>query len=163
MKKILFASIFVVFGFIQSNAQDYFKLAFSGAIPTDNASRVSTFSLAADFAYLFETSNAFQTGVTIGYYYSFPEEINGVELNDTQFIPIAGVARFNVSKVFTLGVDAGYGISIDSADNNGGFYYAPKVLLNLSPIIALKVEYRGLLIPDSRTFDTIGFGIEFDL
>ena len=162
MKKILFASIFVVFGFIQSNAQDYYKVAISGAIPTDNASRVATFSLAADFTYLFETSRNFSTGITAGYYYSFPEEVNGVELNDTQFIPIAGAARLDVSNVVTLSLNAGYGIAIDSADNNGGFYYAPRVLFNLSSVIALKIEYRGLIIPDARSFDTIGIGIEFD-
>ena len=142
---------------IRDRQDDYFKVAFSGAIPTDNASRVSTFSLTADVAYLFETTRSFYTGISIGYYYSFPEDdVNGVELNDTQFIPIAGVARLDVSNTFTLGLDAGYGIAIDSPDNNGGFYYAPKVLLNLSPTIALKVEYRGLIIADSRSFDTIG-------
>lgn len=159
MKKLLLVMAIVACGFTAS-AQD-FRAGISGGIPTGDASDFATFAIAVDLGYILEISDTFDAGVTAGFSHSFGEEINGFEVDDVQFLPLAAAGRLALSDQFSLGADVGYAIGINDG-NDGGFYYAPRISYGVSDTIDIVAAYRGVS-KDGSSWDMITFGIEFGL
>ena len=106
-------------------------------------------------------------GIATGYSHSFGDSIDldgfgSFDVEDAGFIPIAGAARFNVSDDFILGADLGYAIGVSPSDNDGGFYYAPRIQYGVSESIDIVLAYRGISV-DGGSFDVLTLGIEFGL
>jgi len=179
MKKIVLAA-FAVFAFASVNAQD-FNAGLSFGLPIGDAGDSHTFTMALDINYLWNVSEKFDAGIATGYSNSFGDkfsvegEIDGVgviidniRVDDVGFLPIAAAGRFSVSDKLTLGADLGYAIGITPSENNGGFYYAPKIQYAITDAISIVAAYRGVSV-DFRffdiiritSFDTITLGVEF--
>ncbi|MEO1031908.1 MAG: outer membrane beta-barrel protein [Bacteroidota bacterium] len=160
MKKLIFAA-FAVFAFASVSAQGQFKAGISGGLPIGDAGDLATFAIAVDLGYLFEISDEFDAGVATGYSHSFGDEVNGFDIDDVQFIPVAASGRFEVAPDFTLGADLGYAIGINDG-NDGGFYYSPRVQYSVSEAIDIVAAYRGVSV-DGGSWDIISAGVEFGL
>lgn len=143
-----------------------FKAGISAGLPIGDAGDGWTFNVTLDLNFLWEVSDSFNAGIATGYSHSFGDTIDlgtfgTVELDDAQFLPIAGAARFNVSEDFILGADLGYAIGLNDG-NDGGFYYAPRIQYSVSSSIDIVAAYRGVSL-DGGSFDVITLGIEFGL
>jgi len=169
MKKLLLIACFAIFG-LSANAQ--FNAGVFGGLPIGDAGDAATFSLGVDLSYLFEISDAFSAGPTVGFQHNFGEEMTfdpgfglpvvTVEAEDAQFLPIGAAARFAVSDAFTLGADLGYGVGISPDGNDGGFYYSPRAQYSVSEAIDIVAAYRGVSL-DGGSWDVISAGIEFGI
>lgn len=164
MKKLIFAAV-AVFGFaFTANAQS-FELGVNGALPIGDAGDVADFSIGIDAAALWDVAEDFDAGVATGFTNAFTNDITilgqTVEVDNVQFVPIAGAARYNVSSDFFLGADVGYAIGINDG-NDGGFYYRPKVGYDVSEKININLSYTGIS-RDGGSWDTIGLGVAFGL
>jgi len=166
MKKVLFLAAFIIMGVTSMNAQNQFRAGISGGLPIGDAGDFATFAIAVDLGYLFEISDTFDAGVATGYSHSFGDEIDlgvlgTVDVEDVQFIPIAGSARFEVAPNFTLGADLGYAVGINDG-NDGGFYYSPRAQYGVSEAIDIVVAFRGVSL-DGGSWDIVSAGVEFGI
>lgn len=167
MKKLLLIALFATFG-LSANAQ--FTAGLSGGLPIGDAGDLATFAIAVDLGYLFEISDSFSAGPTVGFQHNFGEETTidtgfgsvTIEAEDTQFLPIGAAARFSVSEAFTLGADLGYGVGISPDGNDGGFYYSPRAQYSVSDLIDIVLAYRGVSL-DGGSWDVITAGVEFGI
>ncbi|WP_298427488.1 hypothetical protein [uncultured Kordia sp.] len=161
MKKIILVAVVALFGFTM-NAQE-FKAGINGALPIGDAGDVADFSIGLDLAYLWNVGESFDVGVASGFTTAFTKDItvlgNKVSVDDVQFLPIAGAARYNVSEDFFFGADLGYAVGINDG-NDGGLYYRPKIGYNLTEKFSLNLSYTGIA-RDGNTWDTIGLGVEY--
>ena len=158
MKKLLLIAVFAIFGFSTSVAQGQFKIGLNGAIPVGDAGDVYNFGIAADVAYLFEVADLVWIGPQTSYFQYFVDnEIDGADLNDAQFLPIAASGRVGLGESVYLGADLGYAIGINDG-NDGGFYYRPKAGYTFGKV-GLIVSYSGVS-NDGVVFSSINFGVE---
>ena len=177
MRKIVLA-VFAVFAVANVNAQD-FNAGLSFGLPVGDAGDSHTFTMAFDINYLWNVSEKFDAGIATGYSHSFGDKfsiagemviIDNIRVDDVGFLPIAAAGRYKVSDKLTLGADLGYAIGITPSENNGGFYYVPKIQYAITDAIAIVAAYRGVSV-DFRffdiiritSFDTITLGIEFGI
>lgn len=166
MKKVLFLAAFIIMGATSMNAQNEFRAGISGGLPIGDSGDLATFAIAIDLGYLFEISDTFDAGVATGYSHSFGDELDlgvlgTVDVDDVQFIPIAGSARFEVAPNFTLGADLGYAVGINDG-NDGGFYYSPRAQYGVSEAIDIVVAFRGVSV-DGGSWDIVSAGVEFGI
>lgn len=163
MKKITLFTLAVFFGLSFAQAQGDFKAGIHAGLPIGDAGDLATFSIAVDLGYLFDLSDQFQAGPTVGYSHSFGDNIDTgigtVEIDDVQFIPIGGAGRFHVSDEFSLGLDLGYALGVNDG-NDGGFYYSPRAAYSLSDKVDLVLAYRGIS-ENGGSWDIISIGLEF--
>lgn len=160
MKKVVAVLAFALIGF-SMNAQDGFRLGANLGLPTGDAGDYSGFSIGVDAQYMFETAGDFDLGVATGFTNSFGKEIEGFELDDIQFLPLAGVARYKASEVLSIGTDLGYALGINDG-NDGGFYYRPTVGYAVSDGVEINASYTGIS-RDGGTWSTINLGVLFNL
>ncbi len=160
MKK-LFLCAFAVFAFASVNAQEL-KVGVSLGLPIGDAGDLYTFNLTSDVLYLWEVSEEFSAGVATGISYNFGDSIGPFDVDDAVFLPIAAAGRYAVSEKFTVGADLGYGIGISPSENDGGFYYAPKVQYSVTEALDIVLAYRGVSL-DGGSLDTITAGVEFGI
>ncbi len=162
MKKLFLIGA-ILFASFNMNAQ--FTAGVSGGLPIGDAGDLATFAIAVDLGYLFEISDEFSAGPTAGYSHSFgDEETFGpitISVEDVQFIPIGGAARYEVATNFTLGGDVGYAIGINDG-NDGGFYYSPRAQYSVSELIDIVFAYRGVAA-DGGSWDILSLGLEFGI
>ena len=165
MKKIVLFSLTMLLGLSLVQAQSDLRAGINLGLPIGDAGDFATFAIAVDLGYLLEISDDFEAGPTIGYSHSFGDEIDtvvgSVDVDDVQFIPIGGAARFGLSDEFNLGVDLGYAIGVNDG-NDGGFYYAPRASYAVSEALAIVLAYRGVSL-DGGSWDILSLGIEFGL
>ncbi|MFC4220090.1 outer membrane beta-barrel protein [Flagellimonas marina] len=164
MKKILLFTSALILGISTIQAQNSFYIGAHAGLPVnDGASNYTSFALTADVGYLFDISEDFKIGPTLGYSHTFGKDIDmGVlfaETDDIQFMPIAAASRFNISDKFTVGADVGFAIGINE-ENDGGFYYSPRAAYSLSKTIDAVLSYRGIS-GDSGNWNIISVGVEF--
>jgi len=167
MKKLLFCAVIALFGLSNVNAQSNFNAGVNLGLPIGDAADGWTFNVTLDLSYLWEVSDVFDAGLATGYSHSFGDSIDlgefgSFDVDDAGFIPIAGAARFNVSDKFILGADLGYAIGVSPSDNDGGFYYAPRLQYGVSESIDIVFAYRGVSL-DGGSFDVLTLGVEFGL
>ena len=164
MKKLLLVAAIAVFGLSSVNAQN-FNGGISLGLPIGDAGDAWTFNVTLDVNYLWDAGENFKAGVATGFSHSFGDSIDTgfgtFDVEDAQFLPLAGAARFAVSEEFTLGADLGYAIGI-SEGNDGGFYYSPRAQYSLSEALDIVLAYRGVSL-DGGSFDVLTLGVEFGL
>lgn len=164
MKKVLIMAAFAFIGF-SATAQDGLKLGAHLGLPVGDAGDLSGFSVGIDAQYLFETVGDFDLGVAAGFTNAFGKTIGdnsfSIEIDDIQFLPIAGVARYKASEEFSIGADLGYALGINDG-NDGGFYYRPTVGYSISENIEINASYSGISL-DGGTWSTINLGALFSL
>jgi len=116
---------------------------------------------------MFETAGEFDLGVATGFTNSFGKSIGGdgdlfsIEIDDIQFLPLAGVARYSVSEEVSIGTDLGYALGINDG-NDGGFYYRPTVAYAASDSMEANLSYTGISL-DGGSWTTINLGVLFSL
>lgn len=163
MKKVLVVALALI-GF-SMNAQDGFKLGANLGLPVGDAGDISGFSVGLDAQYMFETAGEFGLGVATGFTNSFGKTIGdstfSIEVDDVQFLPLAGVARYKASEEFSIGTDLGYALGINDG-NDGGFYYRPTVGYAVSEGIEINASYTGISL-DGGTWSTVNLGVLFSL
>ena len=120
--------------------------------------------------YLLEVSNKLNTCITTGFNHSFgkSETIDlgfgleaEVDYDDTQFIPVAGAARFMATEKVMLGADLGYALGMNEG-NDGGFYYRPMAGYNISEKLQVNLSYIGVAI-EGVSWSTINLGASFNI
>jgi len=165
MKKISLFTLVAIFGLSFGQAQGDFNAGIHGGLPIGDAGDLSSFAIAVELGYLFDVSDEFQAGPTLGYSHSFGKEIDTgigtLDVDDVQFLPIAAAGRFSVSDEFSLGADLGYAIGI-SDGNDGGFYYAPRAAYSITSVIDIVLAYRGVAV-DGGSWDILSLGLEFGI
>ncbi|MGM5470390.1 outer membrane beta-barrel protein [Flavobacteriaceae bacterium LMO-SS05] len=171
MKKLFLLAAIAAFGFTAgaqnaaSSDGGRFNAGINAGLPIGDAGDGWTFNITLDLNYLWNVSESFNAGIATGYSHSFGDTIDffgeSIDVDDAQFLPIAGAARFNVSENFILGADLGYAIGINEG-NDGGFYYAPRIQYSVSDSIDIVGAYRGVSV-SGGSFDIITLGIEFGL
>jgi len=165
MKKLFLLSIIAVFAIGSVNAQGALKAGVNLGLPIGDAGDGWTFNVTLDVNYLWDAGENFKAGVATGFSHSFGDSIDtgigSFDVDDAQFLPLAGAARFAVSEELTLGADLGYAVGINDG-NDGGFYYAPRAQYGLSEALDIVLAYRGVSL-DGGSFDVITLGVEFGL
>lgn len=165
MKKLIFIAIIAIFAFQDVNAQGQFKGGANVGFITGDFSDGYSFNLTIDASYLWDVADKIEVGATTGFSHSFGKEVNGFDVEDAQFLPLAVAGRFSASDDFKIGVDLGYALGIDDG-NDGGFYYAPRVQYSVSESLDIVAAYRGVSIdagPITVGFNVITLGVEFAL
>ncbi|MFI0429433.1 outer membrane beta-barrel protein [Mariniflexile sp. HMF6888] len=165
MKKLFLLPIFAIFAILNMSAQGDLNAGINLGLPIGDAGDGWTFNVTLDVNYLWDAGENFKAGVATGYSHSFGDSIETgfgtIDVDDAQFLPVAGAARFAISDKFTLGADLGYAIGIDEG-NDGGFYYAPRVQYAISESLDVVFAYRGVSL-DGGSFDVLTLGVEFGL
>ena len=161
MKKLHLFFTIVIFSAFTAQAQE-FKGAVSAALPVGDAADGWSFGITADLTYLFEVGEGFMVGPTAGYKHYFGEDISVAgfsnSIEDAQFLPVGGSARFNFTESFFVGADLGYAIGI-SDGLDGGFLYKPFLIYDFGPVAGL-LSYSGISL-DGGSFSSFNLGVEF--
>lgn len=173
MKKIIL--LFTVFSLTTAiNAQDINASLSVGPVTGDFKNIINgvgvKLNLSGELNYLSPVSESFTLGATAGYsQYMMDDELADAGVDDLQFANLGAVLRYNLSEKFALGGDLGFAFGIND-DNDGGFYYAPKVLLKVSETLAITASYKTIVpkVEDNSPFQDLelnsyNFGIEFKL
>ena len=165
MKKLLVIAVLAVFGLSSANAQEGFNAGINAGLPIGDAGDGWTFNITLDVNFLWPAGENFDAGIATGYSHSFGDSIDtgfgSFDVDDAQFLPLAGAARLDVSEQFTVGADVGYAVGINDG-NDGGFYYAPRVQYGVSEALDIVLAYRGVSL-DGGSFDVLTLGVEFGL
>jgi len=165
MKKFTVFTLAVFFGLATMQAQGDFKAGIHAGLPVGDAGDFSSFAIAVELGYLFDVSDDFQAGPSIGFSQSFGKDVDtGIgtfKVDDVQFLPIAAAGRFHATDQFSLGLDLGYALGINDG-NDGGIFYAPRAAYSLSETLDLVLAYRGVSL-DGGSWDILSLGLEFDL
>lgn len=167
MKKVfLFAVTLLAFGF--ANAQEgKFKAGANVGLPMGDIKDGYTFTVGLDAAYTWAISDKFEAGVGSGYSLymgkSYTENFGGVEVKydgeDASFVPVYGTAQYLLTESIFLGADLGYAIGISPSENDGGFYYQPKVGFQVSEF-SVYAGYKGISV-EGGTFSSVNLGFNY--
>lgn len=148
---------------ITANAQ--ISLGATFGLPTGDAGDLTTFALGVDANYMFDSESEVAFGVATGFLTYFGDEVtilgNTVDLDNANFIPIAGAVRYDLSDKFGLGADVGYAIGANDG-NDGGFYYRPMVVYAVGENTSINLSYSSVS-NNGATLSNIGLGIMFGL
>ena len=154
MKKVLLVIAVALFSFT-ANAQlggGQFSGGVNIGIPVGTMKAQSSFSYGLDVNYMLNSGEEFSYGIATGYQnYSGKNGIPSVD-----FIPLALAGRYAVSEQVSIGADLGYAMS-----SNGGFYYRPMVVYNLSETMKFNASYSGVSVTGG-TVSNVGAGIMFN-
>lgn len=164
MRKLLLLSLVLVMG--QGVFAQGFQLSANAGIPVGNASDFANIAINVDAAYLFDAGGGFSAGPVVGYSHSFVDFTQTVgpvriDLDDVQFLPLAGRGSWNFADSWSFQGDIGFAIGLNDG-NDGGFYYSPKFVYWLSNIVGLSAAYRGVAVSNGG-WNMITLGVEFDL
>lgn len=164
MKKVVLIAALALIG-LSVNAQDGLRIGANLGLPVGDAGDVSGFSIGLDAQYMFETAGEFDLGVATGFTNAFGKTIGdsnfSIEIDDIQFLPLAGVARYKASEEISIGADLGYALGINDG-NDGGFYYRPTVAYTVSEGVEINASYTGISL-DGGSWTTINLGVLFSL
>ena len=151
----------VAVAFTSTVSAQNFNAGINAGFPSGDASDYSSFALAVDLAYMFDSSSDdFNFGLATGVLHSFGKENMGIDWDDHSFLPLAVAGRLGLGGGFGLGADVGYAIGLNDG-NEGGFYYAPRLSYGISDGMSIVAGYRG--VSNDGSWDNITFGIEFGL
>ena len=164
MKKSILLAVIAVMTMAAGYSQEgNFAIGVNAGIPVGDMEEFSKFNLGADLAYRFNVSEQFQVGALAGYSHFFgdsgEDETGSWEVDDIQFLPLAGSARVNFSSFFA-GADVGYALGINDG-NDGGFYYRPHAGVNFGKL-GVVASYSGIT-RDEFTVASVNLGIEIKL
>ena len=162
MKKLLLLFFVLLFSSTLVQAQNGWTLGVNAGVPVGDAEEVYSFHAGADVAYRFDIIELLDLGVMAGYSHYFGEEIEGFEVDDANFIPLAANARLRILAILFVGTDLGYAIALNDA-YDGGLYIRPQLGVNLG-ILDLVGSYEIISVDNatgSGSIGSINAGIEF--
>lgn len=163
MKKLLILGLLVFGGLFSAQAQT-FKVGASVGIPAADAADLSNFVLGVDAYYYFTGIDAFiEIGATAGFRNFFGDEFEfggeTFDVDDAQFLPLAGAARLKFFGIVSGGADLGYAVGL-SDGLDGGFYFRPVVAVDIADTIELNASYES--ISDAATWGNFNVGVLFE-
>ena len=155
MKKLFLTGALALFGLMNAQkTESGFRLGVNAGIPVGDFGKLTTFTAGVDLAYLYPLAENFRLGVATGYSHYFGKKTKTDlilvtlknEVPDVGIIPVAATAEytFGGSNVF-LGVDLGYAFFTkkDCKNENGSFYYQPKLGYSFDKKHDLYFSYKG--------------------
>ena len=155
MKKLFLTGALALFGLMSAQKTDSgFRLGVNAGIPVGDFGKLTTFTAGVDLAYLYPLAENFRLGVATGYSHYFGKKTKTDlilvtlknEVPDVGIIPVAATAEFTLgdSNVF-LGADLGYAFFTkkDFKNENGSFYYQPKLGYSFDKRHDLYFSYKG--------------------
>lgn len=155
MKKLFLTGALALFGLMSAQkTESGFRLGVNAGIPVGDFGKFTTFTAGVDLAYLYPLAENFRLGVATGYSHYFGKKTKTDlilvtlknEVPDVGIIPVAATAEytFGGSNVF-LGVDLGYAFFTkkDFKNENGSFYYQPKLGYSFDKKHDLYFSYKG--------------------
>ncbi|GMN08237.1 hypothetical protein MTsPCn5_36260 [Croceitalea sp. MTPC5] len=168
MKTVLTA-ILVLFISISTYGQvdrSNFRAGLNAGIVVGDFADFSSFSIGVDIVHHWGISREIDLGFATGFSNAFGEDQTvtvpditlNVEVDDIQFVPMAGSIRIYPSKGFKLGGDVGYAIGINSG-NGGGLYYRPVLGVDVNGVTELNISYFN--VSDDINYSSLLFGLLF--
>jgi len=155
MKKLFLTGALALFGLMNAQkTEPGFRLGVNAGIPVGDFGKFTTFTAGVDLAYLYPLAENFRLGVATGYSHYFGKKTKTDlilvtlknEVPDVGIIPVAATAEFTLgdSNVF-LGADLGYAFFTkkDLKNENGSFYYQPKLGYSFDKRHDLYFSYKG--------------------
>jgi len=155
MKKLFLTGALALFGLMSAQkTESGIRLGVNAGIPVGDFGKFTTFTAGVDLAYLYPLAENFRLGVATGYSHYFGKKTKTDlilvtlknEVPDVGIIPIAATAEFTLgdSNVF-LGADLGYAFFTkkDFKNENGSFYYQPKLGYSFDKRHDLYFSYKG--------------------
>ncbi len=160
MKKSLLGASILFMGFAaQAQSTGQFKAGVNVGLPVGDVKEMTTFSLGADLAYLWNVGTNFQVGPTVGFQNFFgKEDPNYHDKTSLSYVPVAASGQFSIAPEFFIGADLGYAFTTSGAEDAGGFYYLPKIGYQ-KPNWEVYTGYRG--VSSDVKFSAINLGINF--
>ncbi|AUC14838.1 hypothetical protein BTO06_06650 [Tenacibaculum sp. SZ-18] len=156
MKKFLLTIAIAVFGFAANAQEGTLNVGGNIALPIGDAGDAYSFSYGGEVNYLFNLSEDFNLGASFSYIQYLGKEVNGFDVPNVAFLPVAAAGRYNLSDKFVVGADLGFAIGVDEG-NDGGFYYRPMVGYKVMENITLQATYAGISL-DGGSVANIGLG-----
>ncbi len=156
MKRLVLIAVAAFFS-VTASAQE----GFSGGVNVGlTISEISDwkFSIQVDLEYNWEATETIDLGVAAGYGNIFGGDVDGFDLPDYKYIPIAATASFEFGGYLNFEADLGYAIGLDDVD--GGFYYRPGLSYDVSETFNIGGYYTGIS-DDGFTASTISLGARF--
>jgi len=155
MKKLFLTGALALFGLMSAQkTESGFRLGVNAGLPVGDFGKLTTFTAGVDVAYLYPLAENFRLGVATGYSHYFGKKTKTDlilvtlknEVPDVGIIPVAATAEFTLgdSNVF-LGADLGYAFFTkkDFKNENGSFYYQPKLGYSFDKRHDLYFSYKG--------------------
>lgn len=155
MKKLFLTGALALFGLMSAQkTESGFRLGVNAGLPVGDFGKLTTFTAGVDVAYLYPLAENFRLGVATGYSHYFGKKTKTDlilvtlknEVPDVGVIPVAATAEFvfGDSNVF-LGADLGYAFFTkkDFKNENGSFYYQPKLGYSFDKRHDLYFSYKG--------------------
>jgi len=155
MKKLFLTGALALFGLMNAQkTESGIRLGVNAGIPVGDFGKFTTFTAGVDLAYLYPLTENFRLGVATGYSHYFGKKTKTDlilvtlknEVPDVGIIPVAATAEFTFgdSNVF-LGADLGYAFFTkkDFKNENGSFYYQPKLGYSFDKRHDLYFSYKG--------------------
>ena len=155
MKKLFLTGALALFGLMNAQkTESGIRLGVNAGIPVGDFGKFTTFTAGVDLAYLYPLTENFRLGVATGYSHYFGKKTKTDlilvtlknEVPDVGIIPVAATAEFTLgdSNVF-LGADLGYAFFTkkDFKNENGSFYYQPKLGYSFDKRHDLYFSYKG--------------------
>ena len=155
MEKLFLTGALALFGLMSAQkTESGFRLGVNAGIPVGDFGKLTTFTAGVDLAYLYPLAENFRLGVATGYSHYFGKKTKTDlilvtlknEVPDVGIIPVAATAEFTLgdSNVF-LGADLGYAFFTkkDFKNENGSFYYQPKLGYSFDKRHDLYFSYKG--------------------
>ncbi len=138
------------------------KVGINAGIPVGDVGEFYSFSLGADVYYMFGDQDAFlEFGATAGFLNYFGKEVDIVgqstDIDNAQFIPLAGAARFTLFGFLRFGPDVGYAIAL-SDTYDGGFYYRAVLGIDLGDRVELNTFYHSIS-QEGSNIGSVGAGL----
>ena len=157
MKKLFLLSIIAVFAIGSMNAQGQLRAGINGGLPVGDVGDFSSFAIAVDLGYLFEVSDEFDAGFETGYTNFFGKD----DFDGFSFLPITGVANYDVSEEISLEGGAGYAVSLES-NGGGDFYWKFGAAYALDEDSDIGLSYRSVS-GDGASIDAVMLGYRRNL
>ncbi|WP_047419570.1 hypothetical protein [Cellulophaga sp. Hel_I_12] len=175
MKKKL-SFIVLTFLFISSiNAQEGFRIGISVGPTLGDSSEYFSYTLQADFQYLWSVSDDIYIGATTGALVFLGEGNNAdgsgglfSSIPDV-FIPIAMASRVKLSELFYIGLDIGYALNANGFgdsdgsfidEETGGFYFRPLFAYKVKEKLDLALSYTSISENEDNS-SSINLGVNF--
>ena len=174
MKKLFLTGALALFGLMNAQkTEPGFRLGVNAGLPVGDFGKAYSFTAGADVAYLYPLAENFRLGVATGYSHYFGKKTTydfgmfgkvDYTVPDVGVIPVAATAEFvfGDSNVF-LGADLGYAFFTkkDFKNENGSFYYQPKLGYSFDKRHDLYFSYKGFT-QNSANAGSINLGYAYN-
>lgn len=173
MKRVLLLFLTVFLGVVGAQAQ--LKVGVNLGAPLGDAASASTLVASGNMGYFFDLSDELSLGFITGYSFSLGdgEGDNDIRVgienfieekgDNVQFVPVGIGTRWLPVDRFSLGLDLGYAIGVNTG-NEGGLYHSPKAAYAIGEIVDLVLGYQGVLsLGEEGYWDVLSLGVELYL